>query len=547
LVRYLDCLIRLVVPTVSFLFAGTVTSFAQDLIDVCMKGGAVIRAIKVETRAGKFVLYPQGGGAPIEVGEDQVRGIAIPCGQPQAPAAGAAQKFGIYGSNTIGERLMPLLIDAYAQKTFGAKPVHKPRAPEEEEIEIRRSGSTEPLAVVDFQAKGSGTSAAALLAKNAVIGMSSRRANNEEVDKIRGQYQVELIAPGNEHVLALDGLAVIINQDNPIRQLALEQVARIFAGEVSNWKDVAYRDANGRDAFGPDRPIKLHARDNKSGTYDTFVALVLAPPGQPKRQLGAGATRYESSENLSDAVAKDPDAIGFIGLPYINKNHPLSIASACGLLSAPSRFTVKTEQYPLARRLFLYSIGTPDQPIARDILQFALSDAAQPTVTEAEFVDQAVEFQEPAEQREWQQTLVANPSAWLDAGKPVPPAAARQLDQALQRMSRSTVVFRFASNKSELDAKVVQDVDRLARYLQSPKVSGKRFLIVGFADSKGGWPANATLSLQRAARVADELRRLGATVPQNSVLGLSYMAPVSCNDSDLGQAKNRRVEIWIAQ
>ena len=183
--------------------------------------------------------------------------------------------------------------------------------------------------------------------------MSSRAANKDEIDKVTAQYNINLRAPGNEHVLALDGLAVIVNPDNPVKQLTLDQIARIFSGEFTNWKDVSLN--------GLDRPIKVHARDNKSGTYDTFVALVLAPPDQPKRQLTPQATRYESSESLSDAVAKDPGAIGFIGLPYINKNHPLNIASTCGLLSGPSKFTVKTEEYPLARRLYLYTIGTPTE------------------------------------------------------------------------------------------------------------------------------------------------------------------------------------------
>jgi phosphate transport system substrate-binding protein len=112
---------------------------------------------------------------------------------------------------------------------------------------------------------------------------------------------------------------------------------------------------------------------------------------------------------------------------------------------------------------------------------------------------------------------------------------------------RSTIVFRFEYGKSGLDAKVVQDIARLGRYLQSPKLVGKRFLIVGFADSTGSWSSNGDLSAQRAQRVATELQKPGVTVPRGSTRRMSYMAPVACNDSPLGQAKNRRVEVWIAR
>jgi phosphate transport system substrate-binding protein len=526
-----------------------VPASAQAPIEVCLKSGVLIRAARIESREGKFLLYPEGGGPAIEMPDGQVKGIGIPCTSAQPPVqTSGVQKFGIYGSNTIGERLMPLLIDALATKSYGQKSLQRPRpVPEEMDIEIRQSGAAEPVALIDYQSKGSGTSAKALQEKKASIGMSSRRITNEEAASIASQYNVDMRTPGNEHVLALDGLAVIVHPDNPIKQLTLDDIARIFAGEITNWKDVLHRDASGREITGFDRKISLHSRDNKSGTYDTFVALVLAAPGLPKRQLGADAKRYESSENLSDAVSKDPGAIGFIGLPYINKNHPLSIGSTCGLLSAPSKFTVKTEEYPLARRLYLYTIGTPNEPVARSLLQFALSDDAQPTVVEAEFVDQAVEFQDNPGQRQWREALMSNPSLGLTPDKQVATNATRQFGGLTQSLRRSTIVFRFEAGKSDLDVRAQQDVDRLARYLQSPAVRGRQFYIAGFADSTGGWSNNLQLSSQRAARVVSELQKRGVTIPSQNIVPLSYLAPVACNDSPAGQAKNRRVEVWIAQ
>jgi phosphate transport system substrate-binding protein len=539
---------QLLVFTAISLVAALMATGAHASMDVCMKSGVLVRGARVEALQGKFVVYPEDGGTTIEIAEDQVKGIGIPCASsspPQPQPIAQTQRFGIYGSNTIGERLMPLLIDTFSKKKVGAHAITRPREPEVSEIEVRPNNA-EALAVIDFQAKGSGTSAKALLDKKAIVGMSSRRANDDEAAKIKAQYDVDLRTPGNEHVLALDGLAVIVNPENPIKRLTLDQIARIFAGEITNWKDVTLKDANGQDVTGQDRPIKVHARDNKSGTYDTFVALVLAPAGGTKRALTADAARYESSDNLSDAVAKDAGAIGFIGFPYINKNAPLSIDSTCGLTSTPNEFSVKNESYPLARRLYLYSIGTPSESVANDILQFALSDEAQATVKEAEFIDQSVDFQDRDGQKHWNDVLAAKPNLGLTSDKEVPARAARAFASTLHNVRRSTVVFRFESGKSDLDAKVVQDTERLSRYLQAPSRVGKRFVIVGFADSDGDWGSNLRLSKQRADRVASELRKHNVKVADDNVVGMSYMAPVACNDTPNGLTKNRRVEVWIS-
>jgi phosphate transport system substrate-binding protein len=394
----------------------------------------------------------------------------MPC--PDAPQA---PRFGIHGSNTIGERLMPMLIEAYGKKRLGVMPTAKLTAPEEQEITLRSSSGTR--AIIDLHAHGSGTAAPALIDGSAAIGMASRQLNPDEVRLIDQRFNVNVLAPGNEHVLALDGLAVIVNPANPIKQMDLCQIARVFSGQIPNWRDIG----------GADRPIKIFRRDDKSGTYDTFKALVLAPCHlniSPQAQL------RESSETLTADVARDPDAIGFIGLPYINRNVALSISSSCGISSTPSKFSVKTEEYPLARRLYLYTVGAPSDPTARELLQFALSDEAQFTVQEAEFVDQAVGVEEEAEQRHWAESNAKNPTQMLPTGKLVPNDAVQTFQRAMGNSRRSSIVFRFEPGSAHLDTKALQDIGRLSRYLSSPVVSGKQFYIVGFADATGGWAPN---------------------------------------------------------
>lgn len=510
------------------LMLGLASRAAEAQVVFCMSDGQQIRADRFEHRDGRFLLWIQGGAAPLEYPSASVRGINVPC--LQSVAAAPAAGFGIHGSNTIGERLMPSLIEAYSLRRLGAKPtVRLGTKPEEQEITLpARDGRA---SVIQLHAHGSGTSAKGLLAGQALIGMSSRRANDDEANAVKAQFGVDIRARGSEHVLALDGLAVIVHPANPIHQLTLDQIARIYAGEITSWQQLG----------GPDQRIKAHRRDDKSGTYDTFAALVLAPR---KLKAAATITAHESSENLSDEVSRDPWAIGFIGLPYINRSRAVTIASSCGIGSVPSKFSVKTESYPLARRLYLYTVGTPTDQRAQDILSFALSDDAQPTVTEAGFVEQTLEIQSDGEQQAWLQAVTTG-SGFLPPDKPVPPEARAQLQRLAATARRTSGVLRFDRGSAVLDTRAQEDIGRIARFLRAPGVAGKSFWLVGFTDADGNWANNARLARERADGVARALQQAGVTVPRDRVVAMSYIAPTDCNDADAGKLKNRRVEVWV--
>jgi phosphate transport system substrate-binding protein len=519
---------------------------AQQKTIFCIADGTQIGVDRFELKEGKFLLYVQGGAEPLQYPTTSVKGIDVPCTTSTAAPAPAlaanattaaatpapvptVARFGIAGSNTIGERLMPMLIDAFGSKRLGMEPVSKNTGKEEQEITLRSPSGAQ--AVIDFAAHGSGTATPGLVEGKAVIGMASRALNDAEAKLIDARFKVPVRAAGNEHVLALDGIAVIVHPDNAVKQLTLEQIAKVFSGEIANWKDVG----------GADRPIHVLRRNNDSGTYDTFNTLVLAPQ---KLKVSAQAAQYESSETLSSDVSKDVDAIGFIALPYINKNHALTIGSSCGITGTPSAFTVKNEQYPLARRLYLYTIGTPKEPSAGDLLKFALSDEAQPTIEDAEFIDQRVVLQDSQDQRNWAASVSANPDQGLGAGKLVPRDAVDDFTKFTNGARRSSIVFRFEKGSSQLDTRALQDVGRLARFI-SGRAGSKQFWIVGFTDADGSWAENLRLGKQRAAQVAGELAKAGVRVPAQNIRSQSYMAPTVCNDTDVAKGKNRRVEVWL--
>src|SRR5271155_1593777 len=204
------------------------------------------------------------------------------------------------GSNTIGESLAPALAEEFL-KQQGATEVKTLPGDRDDEVFVRGilPGDRGPKAI-EIHAHGSTLAFEDLANGHTDIGMSSRKIKPEEVAQLASLG--DMASPACEHILGMDGIAVVVSRRNPVRTLAKDQIAQIFEGVIGNWLQVG----------GSDGIIHLYARDDKSGTYDTFRTLVLG-----NAPLAASAKRVEDSRKLSDAVAQDPNGIGFIGLTYV--------------------------------------------------------------------------------------------------------------------------------------------------------------------------------------------------------------------------------------
>lgn len=178
-------------------------------------------------------------------------------------------------------------------------------------------------------------------------------------------------------MIAIDGLAIILHPQNPLTRLDTEQLARIFSGEVKTWEELG----------GIGGAIHLYARDDRSGTYDTFKELVLAQRG---KNLSVTAQRFESSEQLSDAVSHDPQSIGFIGLPYVRQAKAVAIVDGGSQPMLPLDSLIATEDYPLSRRLYFYLPPDEQNPWARALVRFAQSPRGQAIVAANGFIAQTV-------------------------------------------------------------------------------------------------------------------------------------------------------------
>jgi phosphate transport system substrate-binding protein len=408
------------------------------------------------------------------------------------------------GSNTIGASLGPALAEAFLKEQGATDVKTLPGANAEEKIvQGVLPGQSSP-SIVKIAAHGSATAFTDMASGSTDIGMASRRIKPEEAIKLSSLG--DMYAGASEHVLGLDGIAVIVNSANPVTSLRKDQLTHIFSGDASAWSDVG----------GSGGSIKVYARDDKSGTYDTFKTLVLG-----NQALVPGAQRFEDSNALSEAVAGDPDGIGFVGLPYVHSARAISVAEKGAMALQPTRLTVATEDYPLSRRLYLYTPANPQNKFTQKFVEFALSHQGQEVVGGSGFVAQNVT----------PQTQV------IAAGAP---SDYKQLTSGAERLSLD---FRFRTGKSDLDNKAVVDIDRVVTFIADLKYTGDRIMLFGFADSTGSRDANNALSLNRAKVVQDQFSQRG--LKPTVVRGFGPDLPVASNDTDEGREKNRRVEIWL--
>jgi phosphate transport system substrate-binding protein len=208
---------------------------------------------------------------------------------------------------------------------------------------------------------GSGVGIASFIDGTCDIACASRSIKPEEVEKATVNHR-----DPQAHVIAMDGICIIVNSANQISSLSKKQVADIYTGKISNWSAVG----------GDNQKIVVISRDSSSGTFEAFGTLVLG--GQRVRP---DAVMQASNQAVASTVSRTPGAIGYAGLGYVSiEVKALSIDGV-----TPSKETVLGNQYPITRPLFMYTNGKP-AGLVRDFIEFVMSQEGQKIVDEQGFV-----------------------------------------------------------------------------------------------------------------------------------------------------------------
>jgi phosphate transport system substrate-binding protein len=204
---------------------------------------------------------------------------------------------------------------------------------------------------------GSGVGIAALIDGTCDIATSSRTLKDEEKQK-------GLIS----HEIALDAVCVIVHPSNPVEGLTLEQVKRIFKGEITNWSEVG----------GPNLKIVVYTRESTSGTYETFESKVMA-----RENITLRALTKTSNGEMVQAISGNPNGIGYVGIGYLPQARDIKVLKINGVTPTPE--TVRNGTYPISRFLYMITKGQPEG-LAKDFIDFVKSPEGQKIVEEQGFV-----------------------------------------------------------------------------------------------------------------------------------------------------------------
>ncbi|MCK5450300.1 MAG: phosphate ABC transporter substrate-binding protein [Candidatus Omnitrophica bacterium] len=215
---------------------------------------------------------------------------------------------------------------------------------------------------------GSGTGIAALMNNTCDIADASRNMKPKEISRA-----VSLGIDPKRVVIAMDGLSVIVNENNYVTKLTMDEIGKIFRGECTNWSELG----------GDNTPITLYGRQSNSGTFVFFRDLLL------KGDYSSRMKRMNGNSQVVEAVKYDKSGIGYVGVGYVKEATGLNVVSVAAHAGAEyasplNSQDVKSGKYPIARPLNQYVNGTFSADV-KDFLLFEVSPEGQRIVEEEGF------------------------------------------------------------------------------------------------------------------------------------------------------------------
>ncbi len=218
-----------------------------------------------------------------------------------------------------------------------------------------------PGTVLAISGGGSGNGIKAIIDQLCDIAMTSRDIKASEI-KLAESKGIKPM----RHVVAVDALVPVVHPSNPIKNLTTAQLADIYMGKVRNWEELG----------GPDARVVVISRDTSSGTYETWQEKILG-----KKRVSPAALLQASNGAVVQAVAKNKNAIGYIGYGYVDKStKPVDVDGFAG--TAENALSGK---WPIARELYLFTNGEPTGT-PKAFIDYLLSDKGQALVKEVGFI-----------------------------------------------------------------------------------------------------------------------------------------------------------------
>lgn len=482
----------------ALLFGASLPAVAQDVALVAREGHIVLTGTLMGFD-GEFYRIDSSYG-PLTVDAQGVICEGPACPELTAPKA----VIRIAGAADAGARLVPGLISAFAESR-GL--LHEAAPGPGYGVQLLEPESRKVLADISFLPMAPDLAAAALSEGSAEL-----------------QLTTFTDSPFGARAVGLDALVPIMAPENPTPEASTVELAMALSGEAVNWADLG----------GPDMPLVLHALAPESDLSQALDARLGLPI---KAQV-----LHEDMAALAEAVAKDPWALAVTGRAEVGPARLLPLTDSCGFPLLPGPMSVKAEDYPLALPLFFVTPKRRLPLMAREFLEFLSSPAAEAVVARAGYINRATE------RAPMTQDGLRLINAIQGAGEDVTLADLKRLVEVMDGADRLSLTFRFEDGSTRLTLSSQENIADLAQLIASGGFAGQALVLAGFSDGSGAAEANLALSVERAERVADELRAAAPDLREDQlprVEGFGEALPMACDETAAGRHLNRRVELWL--
>lgn len=460
------------------------------------------------------------------IGSLEIDAASVTCQGEACPAIEESTQFTIAIGDGVSNTLLANLLEEYAfQEELEAEQMVSDG---QTMLDLKRSGE-DALVSISLERSDTPQAFGRLAQGVASVALTTRPVSQGEISTFQIAGLPDPSLPEQEKVIALDALVPITAPGNRLRAITIEQLALVAAGSITNWSELG----------GPNAPIRLVLPSRGTATFEVLNTLVLAPN---RVTVAGNVERVPSDEDLADTVARDPNALGVVSLSAQRNAQVVPIRRICGAIARPSEFTIKAEEYPLTRRVFMYLSGADVPTRVADVVAFAGSSAARDAIQSVGFIDQSISATDLDQQG------VRLAAALISAPDNATLRDLQSFSTEFIDAERLSTTFRFTTGSANLDNKALGDIDRMAEYLTRGEAADQEILVVGFTDSFGRQDLNVILGQNRADQVLQALLdAAGGAIAPNRISSQSFgpLAPVGCNETAAGRAINRRVEIWL--
>lgn len=333
------------------------------------------------------------------------------------------------------------------------------------------------------------------------------------------------------HLLGLNSFSVVVAPNAGITEISINELAQIYAGEVTNWSQIGGADVN-------ILPLQLPPA---SDTGVEVMKLVMEPAG---KEIAGNVLTMSDEAGVSASISQFPGSVSIVSTATANQNYVVDVTGTCGIAVAPTNFNIISGDYPLIRAAMASSAVAPSTPLISDVFDFAAGDVAQGLVANEGFVNFSAITQDPTEKNARLSGLL---EATLDDAQRV--AAAQKFQVLFDADRLSTTMSGGPASGPEGAWNRAMMID-LIEALETAPNQGREIIFVGYGASAAG----STQAIAISAATAAEFKALFENVAASTITSGNYtvasygfgnVLPSTCVDGHVAGSEYTRVEVWI--